>query len=66
MTDGTRRAATAASGVRRAWLEGGKRSGGDRSAAEECRDKRSRRHSPQRTRWIAKANSPARVGSPDY
>lgn len=65
MTDGTRRAATAASGVRRARLEGGKRSSGGWSAAEESRDKRSRRES-ERTRWIARANSTARVSSPDY
>ncbi len=38
MTDGTHRAATAASGVRRARLEGGKRSGGGWSAAEESRE----------------------------
>lgn len=65
MTDGTRRAAKAASGMRRARLEGGKRSGGGWSAAGESRHKRSSQQ-PERTRWIARANSTARVSSPDY
>ena len=42
MTDGTRRAAIAASGVRRARLEGGQRSGDGRSGAIESRDKQGR------------------------
>lgn len=60
MTDGTRREATAASGVKRARLEGGKRSGSGCSAAEESRNTRSRRQ-PERSRTIAEANALARV-----